>query len=112
MSVVPSKLGGKSLKGCWSQSAGRMAVGDVSWHHGWLLHYAPPQPLSSPARMALAVSYFADGVRTKGMQVSGATDESKLEDLESYAAWFGSGPGEVRHGALARHELLPLVCAD
>lgn len=40
-----------------------MAVGDVSWHHGWTLHAAGAQPRGSPPRLALAVSYFADGAR-------------------------------------------------
>lgn len=51
------------------QTPGRMELGDVSWHHGWTLHAAGPQPRRSPPRLALAVSYFADGARlldTKG----------------------------------------------
>ncbi len=86
-----------------------MEIGDVSWHHGWLLHYAPPQPLDSWPRMALAVSYFADGARTQAPGQHQGDDDSKLEDLESYADWLGPGPGRVQHGSVARHALLPVV---
>lgn len=44
-------------------STGAMEVGDASWHHGWLLHCAGAQPQGSRPRLALAVSYFADGAR-------------------------------------------------
>lgn len=84
-----------------------MEVGDVSWHHGWLLHYAPPQPLKSAPRMALAVSYFADGARVRGAAWS--AEDCFLEDQESYADWLGPGPGKLQPGAVARHVLLPLV---
>lgn len=40
-----------------------MKVGDVSFHSGWLLHSAGPQPRGTAPRLALAVSYFADGAR-------------------------------------------------
>lgn len=86
---------------------GKMDLGDVSWHHGWVLHYAAPQPLDSPPRMALAVSYFADGARIRGAEWSRA--DCMLEDSESYADWLGPGPGKVQRGAVARHALLPLV---
>jgi hypothetical protein len=85
-------------------------MGDVSWHHGWLLHCSPPQSENSPARVALAVSYFADGARTR--KTGWTEDECMLEDQESYAGWFGAGPGKVRAGSVARHELLPIVCSE
>jgi hypothetical protein len=40
-----------------------MAVGDVSWHHGWTLHCAGQQPRRSEPRLAIAISYMADGAR-------------------------------------------------
>ena len=86
--------------------AGKMDLGDVSWHHGWLLHSAPGQ--QGPARTALAVSYFGDGARVRSMQRAGA-DASELEDLESYADWAGSAPGKLRPGSLARHALTPVI---
>ena len=44
---------------------GTLDVGDASWHHGWTLHCASgnAQPL---ARLALALSYFADGAQRLG----------------------------------------------
>ncbi len=86
---------------------GRMELGDVSWHHGWLLHYAPPQPLNSPPRMALAVSYFGDGARIRRVEWSGG--DCMLEDKESYADWVGPRPGQLQRGAVARHALLPVI---
>lgn len=38
-------------------------MGDVSWHHGWTLHAAGPQPADSPPRLALSLTYIADGTR-------------------------------------------------
>ncbi|CAG9466696.1 unnamed protein product [Pedinophyceae sp. YPF-701] len=89
-------------------SVGRMAVGDVSWHDGWVLHAAPPQPPRSPVRAALAVSYFCDGAPTLARDHPAFRgDRGHAEDAESYAAWID----DVPHGAPARHELLPLVHA-
>ena len=81
-----------------------MELGDVSWHHGWLLHHAPAQPPGSPTRMALAVSYFRDGARVVQQQC-----EDDEEDRESFHAWLGSGRGKLAPGDFARHALLPLV---
>lgn len=88
-----------------------MDAGDVSWHHGWLLHAAPAQPRHSRARLALAVSYFGDGARISRLQQCGAGEErsDKLEDLESFADWVGRGPGKLAPGAVARHALTPLI---
>ena len=84
-----------------------MAEGDVTWHHGWTLHYAPPQPRKSPPRLALAVTYFADGARLLARRtdpsVRGSMQEG--EDLESYAEWVG----DIKDGAVARHKLLPVA---
>ena len=84
-------------------AAGRLALGDVSWHAGWCLHCAPPQPPGTPARLALAVSYFADGARRLPEELRRGRGAD--EDRESYAAWVGG----VASGARARHALLPLV---
>jgi hypothetical protein len=82
-------------------------VGDVSWHHGWTLHCAGPQPPGTPARLALAVSFFADGARLLAVKgdpsVQGGMQHS--EDAESYADWVK----DLADGAVARHPLLPLV---
>lgn len=80
-----------------------MALGDVSWHAGWCLHCAPPQAPGTPARLALAVSYFAEGARRLPDALRRAHGAD--EDRESYAAWIGG----VASGARASHALLPLV---
>jgi len=86
---------------------GRLEVGDATWHHGWTLHAASPNPLATPRR-ALAFSYFADGAlrlrHRRGMR------RPHTEDAESYAAWT-TGEGAVAPGRPARHPLLPLVWA-
>ena len=81
-----------------------MELGDVSWHHGWLLHHAPAQPPGSPTRTALAVSYFRDGARVVQQQC-----EDDVVDRERFGAWRGRGGDSLAPGDCARHALLPLV---
>ena len=38
-------------------------MGDLTAHHGWTLHWSPPQPEDSAPRYALSICYFADGAR-------------------------------------------------
>ena len=80
-----------------------MALGDATWHSGWTLHASPPQPEGRASRAALAVSFFADGARR--LPAEHLRRPLHSEDAESYEAWL---PG-VREGAVARHELLPVV---
>ena len=103
-------LGGRGYE---EGSAGALALGDASWHHGWTLHCAPPNALATPRR-ALAASFFVDGaprLETRGGAASsggGDGDGARVpddEDLESHAEWLGA----VRPGAPARHALLPVV---
>ena len=84
-----------------------LAAGDASWHHGWAVHAAPPQPPGSPGRAALAVSFFADGARTLDPAGDPSLRPGALhdEDRESYADWLG----QVPPGGPAAHRLLPLV---
>lgn len=88
-----------------------MEVGDVSLHHGWLLHCTAPQPPSSPPRMALAVCLFADGARVlpRGGKGAGARSLKQGmahdEDAEGYSSWLR----ELKPGARAVHAALPLV---
>lgn len=42
-----------SDRGYVMKDCGPMEMGDVSWHHGWVLHCAAPQPLGTPPRLAL-----------------------------------------------------------
>ena len=83
-----------------------MQLGDVSAHHGWLLHAAPSQSAGTSPRAALAVSYFADGARVLDWKRD-STLRRELrheEDRESYDAWLPACKGGV-----ARHAALPLV---
>lgn len=81
-------------------------LGDVTWHHGWLVHAAGPQRKGTLPRMALAVSFIADGARLlkKGCP-SVRKEMGHGEDMESYQAWYI----DLKDGAVARHPLLPLV---
>lgn len=87
-------------------SEGAMEVGDVTWHHGWTLHYAPPQPQHTPARLAVSVSYFADGARLLARKARSVyKHQLHNEDYESFADWLP----ELKDGAVAAHPRLPLV---
>lgn len=88
-------------------AAGPMAVGDVSWHHGWCLHAAAPQPPKTPPRLALAVCFFADGAWVLARESDPSVHKDMLhdEDAESYGSWLG----QVADGSVARHSQLPLV---
>jgi hypothetical protein len=84
-----------------------MQPGDVSFHHGWTLHCAGPQPPGSQPRLAVAVCYFADGARTLARKSDPSVRRDLLhdEDAESYQEWLS----ELKDGAAASHRLLPVV---
>eukprot|EP00667_Euglena_gracilis_P012075 EG_transcript_12370 len=82
-----------------------LEVGDCTFHHGWVLHFAPGNPLPE-ARMAYCVSYVADGARL--LQREGHLRYPDGEDYPSYQAWVE----EVGWGEAARHPLLPLVYTE
>ena len=85
---------------------GAMAAGDVSAHHGWTLHGAPPPSADATApRAAFAVSYFADGARL--LDQPEGLDEGYDEDEESWSGWAA----ELGGGALAAHPAVPLALA-
>ena len=80
-----------------------MALGDVSWHHGWTLHCAAPQPMRSEPCLALSVSYFRDGAKLVPKRI--AASRMPSEDRESYSGWLN----DLRDGVAARHAFLPIV---
>jgi hypothetical protein len=84
-----------------------MQPGDVSFHHGWTLHCAGPQPPSSLPRLAVAVCYFADGARTLARKGDPSVRPELLhsEDAESYQGWLQ----DLKDGAVASHRMLPVV---
>lgn len=88
-------------------TTGAMQVGDVSWHHGWLLHRAGPQPVGTPPRIALAVCYFQDGARVLPRKKDPSVLKHMMhsEDEESYKDWLK----DIRDGGVATHPLLPVV---
>lgn len=83
---------------------GPLRLGDATWHAGWTLHCSPAQPREARSRAALTLSFFADGARR-------LPPDRELrrgvhpEDAAGSADWLGAVP----HGAVARHDLLPLV---
>ena len=80
---------------------GAYEAGDVSWHHGWLLHSAADNR-SPRDRLAVAVSFFASGACI--IEEDGLTCVND-EDHPSYDDWLPDlAPGDV-----AAHELLPVV---
>jgi hypothetical protein len=84
---------------------GALAAGDVSVHHGWLLHGAPPPPPSATSsRAAIAISYFVDGARL--LDEPEGLGDGYDEDAESFA-WVS----ELDGGELAAHPAVPLALA-
>ena len=70
---------------------GPLALGDATFHAGWTLHRAPPNPTASD-RPVLTVIYFADGAR-----VAQPADDFQRFDL---AVWLkGLAPGDLAAGA-------------
>jgi len=78
-------------------------LGDLTAHHGWCLHWSPPQPSDCPPRHALSVCYFLDGARR--LEREKCRQDPHTEDAWSYDDWIG----DVREGDVARHPALPVV---
>jgi hypothetical protein len=79
-----------------------LAPGDATFHHGWLIHGAPPN-FSGRTRKAFAMTFIADGSRR--FRPRGRRQQHDGEELESYAHWLK----DVRPGAKIRHPAVPLV---
>jgi len=78
--------------GLATESHGALAAGDATFHAGWTLHSAGPNP-SAGMREVMTVIYFADGTR-----VGAADHPVRAHDL---AAWLRPcKPGELAAGAL------------
>lgn len=84
----------------------KLALGDLTFHHGWTLHWAPGQPLGGTHRAAWTISYFADGARI--LCTKHARRKVQEEDAWSFQAWRK----DIKEGQLARHPLLPAVFPD
>lgn len=70
---------------------GAMNVGDVTFHHGWTIHSAPPNPTDA-MRPVMTMIYLADGTRVA---------DEPLSDHEEFdrAMWLGGAePGAIIDG--------------
>lgn len=78
-----------------------MALGDASFHHGWVLHGSPPNH-TKEARVALSIAYTAADARTLGEEALFLPDH---EDEISYEEWVD----EVGEGNVIEHPLTPII---
>jgi ectoine hydroxylase-related dioxygenase (phytanoyl-CoA dioxygenase family) len=74
------------------ETHGPAAAGDATFHSGWMLHSAPPNPTGT-LRAVMTVIYFADGAR-----VSPPNGEAQEFDLKLWLK--GCQPGDLAAGRL------------
>lgn len=82
--------------GLVTHTYGAMGAGDATFHAGWTIHSAGPNP-SEQMRTVMTIIYMADGVRV----LSELTEAQELDRVH----WLG---GRLP-GALADHERNPLL---
>jgi hypothetical protein len=76
--------------GLTTETHGALAAGDATFHRGWTLHRAPPNP-TDRLRVVMTVIYFADGTR-----IGPLDSQARRFDHEH---WLGGVPeGEVADG--------------
>jgi hypothetical protein len=86
-------------------------VGDCTVHHGWVLHFAPPQPKASEFKDRLAIGFtYVAGDATVLNDPYAQTDPNRRyrfgdEDEYSYRDWIK----DLKGGDVIDHPLLPLV---
>ena len=74
------------------ETHGALAAGDATFHAGWMLHSAPPNPTGT-LRAVMTVIYVADGTR-----VAEPAGPAQAFDLK---VWLrGLGPGDLVDGEL------------
>ena len=83
-------------RGLTVDTHGALAAGDATFHRGWTLHRAPPNP-SDRMRPVMTVIYFADGARV-------APPQSPYQEFDR-ATWLGG----VEPGQPAASHLNPLL---
>jgi ectoine hydroxylase-related dioxygenase (phytanoyl-CoA dioxygenase family) len=83
-------------KGLEVDTHGALSAGDTTWHAGWVLHGAPPNPTGT-LRAVMTVIYYPDGTK-----VSEPKSPSQEFDLKK---WL---PG-LKPGDLAASEKNPLL---
>lgn len=74
------------------ETHGPAAAGDATFHAGWMLHSAPPNPTGT-LRAVMTIIYFADGAR-----VSAPTGPAQEFDLKIWLR--GLAPGDLAAGDL------------
>lgn len=101
----------KSRYGGYGQ-ARTLEVGDCTVHHGWVLHYAPPQLKTSQFQDRLAIGFtYVAGDATVLTDLYGQDTNSHRratfgdEDEYSYRDWIK----DLSEGDVIDHPLLPLV---
>ncbi len=80
------------------ETHGAAAAGDATFHAGWVLHCAPPNP-SGNLRAVMTVIYFADGLRVPN-PVKGAFQRHDLSDLAARCAARRAGGQSAQPAAL------------
>lgn len=83
-------------RGLKSHTYGAMRAGDATFHAGWTIHSAGPNP-SGQLRTVMTIIYMADGVRL----LSELTEAQEIDRVH----WLGGRPP----GALADHERNPVL---
>jgi ectoine hydroxylase-related dioxygenase (phytanoyl-CoA dioxygenase family) len=78
-----------------------LALGDATFHHGWVLHGSPPNRLPD-SRVALSFAYAAADARTLGGDALFWPDH---EDEISYEGWLD----DVGEGGVIDHPLTPVI---
>jgi hypothetical protein len=74
------------------ETHGPAAAGDATFHAGWMLHSAPPNPTGT-LRAVMTIIYFPDGTR-----VSTPTGPAQEFDLKIWLR--GLSPGDLAAGQL------------
>lgn len=84
-------------QGLSTTTHGALAVGDVTFHHGWTIHSAPANP-TDRMRPVMTMIYFADGTRVSDLPL---TDHEQFDRQ----LWLGG----AEPGALIDGEANPLL---
>lgn len=93
------------------EQAKALDVGDCTVHHGWVVHYAPPQPKAShwKDRLAIGFTYVAGDSTVLPDPYRRSNPHRRCrfgdEDEYSYRDWIK----DLHEGDVIDHPLLPLV---
>ena len=79
-------------RGLSVETHGALAAGDATFHAGWMLHSAPPNP-TGVLRSVMTIIYFADGTRV-------STPAGKAQEFDLKIWLRGLSPGDLAAGEL------------